>query len=78
MINKILKKIFDTKVTHFPIDRTWKTEVSEARLKVDSEELVLLNVRKYFFDNSSSKLNSLTISKLIHYCLIECHLLVFT
>ena len=34
IINKILKKIFDTRIQTFPIDKSWKTEISEVKLQI--------------------------------------------
>lgn len=70
IINKILKKIYDSKIHGFPVEKSWKTEISEVKLNVLSETTLLTSHRRFFFNAVNNQFPAAIISKLVHYMLI--------
>ena len=74
VFQKILSEIYETKLVQFPINRIWKTESSELKLSLESDQPLSLQDREFAM-TYSKKFSALTLSQLLHYTLVESHIL---
>lgn len=72
----MLQDVYDTKVALFPLHKTWRMENSELELSVDSQEMLEERERE-FAVGYCKKLSALALSQLLHYTLVESHILFF-